>query len=270
MGTPAVEDMAALAARVAAIEGGGLARVAALEGVVAPMQTAVQAMEGIVNPLAGFVRTEMPNVRVETNLLHDTMQELTAQLKAAAARAEMLHSTQTELSNRVDTGQQSVLALRTEVLEVSEEMSKARSGSSGMGARNKGVDPRSLLPGTYKPAVDDCSKWRDWSYKARSYLGKAVDPALVEILLKVEVRKEEVKFGDLASLGTDPSWEIELRAFLNSSTEGDAFGTVRSGEKQPALEVWRQLADGSDPISEGRLLNDMSEVLDWPRCKDVK
>ena len=72
MGTPAVEDMAALAARVAAIEGGGLARVAALEGVVAPMQTAVQAMEGIVNPLAGFAHRDAQRAsRNQTPARHD-------------------------------------------------------------------------------------------------------------------------------------------------------------------------------------------------------
>ena len=84
-------------------------------------------------------------------------------------------------------------------------------------------------------SLNDGAKWRDWAFKARSYFGKAVDPKLPAILKKVEVVTSEIADEDLDRPGMGAEWDVELRAFLNSVMEGDAFNTVRAGEALPAL-----------------------------------
>ena len=68
-----------------------------------------------------------------------------------------------------------------------EEVQKLKTGhKSGV----KGVDTKQLHPGTYKPVLDDVQAWRDWSYKARSYLRKVIDPGIATILEAVQTRSQ--------------------------------------------------------------------------------
>ena len=251
-----METAAAAAAATAAAQIADLqARVLAIEGAVNPLATRLAAVEGVTK----FVRTEMPQVRLENKALHAAMAELTAQSKASLDQLD-------ELSARADRMARDHLQLRTEMLDTTEEMKKLR---GGCGRTARGVDLKALIPSSYKPSSDDASVWRDFPYKTRSYLAKAIDPAISAILTGAEVRKDEIKAEHIAGLGMQPEWEVALRAFLNGTTEGEAFSTVRAGEKLPALEVWRQLADNSDPITDGRSMNDLQTLLDWPKCREL-
>lgn len=100
-------------------------------------------------------------------------------------------------------------------------------------------------------------------------MGVTLDTSPPMILKGVETREDEITSHQADSLGMKAEWEPQLRAFLNAVTEGDAFATVRSSEKLPPIEIWRLLADNGDPITEGRQMDDLEQLLGWPRCKDL-
>ena len=61
----------------------------------------------------------------------------------------------------------------------------------------------------------------------------------------------------------------ELRDFLDLRTEGESFRLVKSGQKIPAMEIWRLLAESSDPETDRGTFLDMGELLHIKRCSEL-
>ena len=208
-------------------------------------------------PLLEFIRTQAPAMRADVELMKNQapamkaeVEQVKAIVKETGNRLGDTFNQQKELKDQFEgirlalataedlskKAQLQTLETARGLHEMEEEVKKLREGG-GRRTPYKGVDPKGLVPPSYRPTMDDTSKWRDWAFKSRSYLGVVVDPALPAILKKAETRKEEIEPKHLDGLGMQADWEIQLRSFLNGTTEGDAFNTVRSGETLPALEL---------------------------------
>ena len=237
-----------------------------MEAALAAVVARVETLEGTSNSLLGFVRGEAPAMRQEHNAAKEALSGLLAKMEGISGVQKGLAA---ELQKVKDVLQTAVTRAESLEKEVKDLEFKAVE-SAGRSERGRGVDAKNLVPDKYKPSLTDSMVWRNWSYRARSYLSKAVDPTLAALLKPVETRKEIISSTQATELGMTPFFDRELRAFLNACTDGDAFSTVKGAEAESALEIWRQLADQGDPVSEGRQMNDLQELLDWPRCDKVE
>ena len=110
---------------------------------------------------------------------------------------------------------------------------------------------------------NDANEWRQWSFTAKLYFKRRLGLDLPGFLDKAEGAKSEIAPESRDKLGISAAQDDELMDQVAMITTGMPNQMVRLAIKrgQPAVEVWRQLADGDDPHTVNCDLAEMIALL---------
>ena len=186
----------------------------------------------------------------EQQQVREVLTSLEAKMAVASAEHEDLHKTVERLEG-----------MYTEL--------KDQGWDKGAGQKAKGVDLRQFLPDKLNCKVGEPQEWRDWSHRSKTYLSKAIDRTMRNVLDRVEKSKDPIGAGQLTLYGITQAMDDDLRDFLDLRTEGESFRMVKSGSKLPAIEIWRLLHESADPETDRGTFLDMGELLQIKRGTDL-
>ena len=204
------------------------------------------------------------------------METIAAQLQALADRMDVI-SQQVQANTTghaemhpalVSQGQQ-IIAL-TQRVGLIESASSQRSSAGGTGEAAR----RRLDRMTEGRDVIQCysgmsrgGDFRNWAFDVRDVL-EQYEPRLAQAFDHVEGSSQPVGDPELHQMGVDVVEDRAIRRVLAKYTTGIAKTFVRSRAELGGLELWRQMAQYFDPMTDARAMADGGSLTQPPVAKD--
>ncbi len=215
----------------------------------------------------------------EVQTLRDHVATMTNALEGLRQINETMQRAMEEMQNEAHQSKvrEQALSIQHETLHRQVADMQRRGVGGGEGPKRgfaslaaKELAPEAFGPQAGLPLGDKLSKWREWSYKMRNWIGAIVDPKIKMTMKKVENMKNTIEKHDLINHGVDAEWDAHLHAALTNKTIGEAHVLVQSLEDETGLEIWRQLAGLYDPDAPGRNLAEARKLMNFGRCQKLQ
>ena len=156
--------------------------------------------------------------------------------------------------------------LGAKTTKIGELEQRIQSGGGGKGGPGSLINLKTMQPKVFSGASGD--QFKTWAKKVRSYLN-GYRTGFKKFLKWVEAQTTPIDPANMSCgwVHKDTISE-ELYDFLMQQTTGDAQVIIELVEDN-GPEAWRQLCKRYDPIGEAYVLDQMSSLMEVPRCKTL-
>ena len=203
----------------------------------------------------------LESVQIELQRMFNLTHTLSQELSSANAKVDYLNNDWVAKDANIEELKQA----NRQLVNV-----MASSGGGGGGDRVsdiKLIDMKAMNPKSFDGKVE--SPFKAWAKKVRAYCN-ASRPGFRKFLKWVESQNSRVDFQVLSRCDRkfkDVASEV-LYDFLLMHTSDDAQQLVELQDEN-GLEAWRQLVIRFDPVGESYAFDQMSALMEVPRCKHL-
>ena len=198
--------------------------------------------------------------------------EAKAKATEVALQSARLIARLAEMGERLMRLEQESIRMTAEHKAIHEDITESKSlAATGAGRdvpKSGAFDMKHMKPEKFDPRPGDVQSYRDWVPKVEAFLARTVAPKMREILHTAMYLTEEISAAKSDEMGMLEQWDQDLRDFLFMGTGGEPFRVVKNGSHLPAIELWRQIAEGADPKSEQGNFKDFGAIFTFGRCND--
>ena len=190
----------------------------------------------------------------------DQMQALSTELASVNAKVDFLNT------DRISKDQV-IVELRDANRQLVDSVQRGAAGRGAAPETIKLIDMKTMNPKKFDGKPE--SPFKAWAKSVRTYCN-ATRPGFRKFLRWIESQSDVIDYSVLSRC----DWSFKdaaneaLYDFLVLHTSDDAQQLVELQDEN-GLEAWRQLALRFDPVGESYVFDQMSALMDVPRCKQI-